>query len=152
MIERWKTSATSAEDVEVDQERLAYEEERDAILAEDRLPEQRVWRSAWLSEEEDGEWTRAMAEEMRLDGKKLVKGHFAVRGLSCRETVCRMYLDLSDLDDAEALLAVERDPDLHYEFQLMNPGFEGVEPNEDPNAKYHFEVLVAREDAFEESA
>ncbi len=151
VLERWRMNPSSDEDIEVDPEQLADEEERDAMLAEDRLPEQAVWRSAWLSEREDEQWTRAMAEEMRLDGETLAHGHLTVRGLSCRETVCRLYLDLSDADDIEAFLAVERDPNLHYEFQLMNPGFE-AESDDDPDTDYHFEVLVAREDAFEQSA
>lgn len=145
MIARWRMNSTSEDDVEIDEEQLADEEERDAMLAEDRLPEQRAWRSAWLLEEEDEEWTLAMAEEMRLEGQTLVHGELSVRGLSCRETVCRMFLDLSDPDDAEALLEVEREPNLHYELQQMNPGFDAESDDDDPQATHHFELLVVRE-------
>jgi len=150
-LNRWERRTTSNESAELDLEELADLEEREAMLAEDRLPEQRAWRSTWLSEEEDEEWTLAMAEEMRRDIATVVTGHVNVRRISCRETVCRLYLDLSDLEDAEAFMAVERDPNLHYEFQLMNPGADDdVESAEDAAPKHHIEVLVAREDAVAE--
>lgn len=139
---RWKLGPTQNEQPDIDPEQLADEDERDAMLAEDRLPEQAAWRSAWLSEPEDEAWTRAVSEEMQRDVGKLAKGRVDVRDVSCRETVCRLYLDLSNIEDAEAFMAVERDPNLHYEFQTMNPGAEDT---------HHIEVLVVREDAFEKA-
>lgn len=147
VIEAWKADTTPNEDADVDPEQLADDEERDAMLAEDRLSEQATWRSAWLSEQEDANWTRAVSEEMQRDAETLASGHVDIHDVSCRETVCRFYLDLANLEDADAFMSVERDPDLHYEFQSMNPGVEDTEPN----AKHNFEVLVAREDAFDEA-
>jgi hypothetical protein len=121
--------------------------EEEQIAAENNVPEQIAWRNAWIDESQDDEWTKRMEREMNEKASALLVGQIDIRHLSCRETVCRMYLQFEDKLDAETFTFSKHDPALHYEYQLLNPDPEGADEESilDKEKKYNYEVLVKRD-------
>jgi hypothetical protein len=115
--------------------------ENELIKAEDNMPEQRVWRSTWFHESQDDDWTQRMRKEVNEKVNSLLAGDVEINHLSCRETVCRMYLQFKDKLDAEAFTSAPYAPDLHYEYQLLNPNADSDSSHE---SRYNYEVLVKR--------
>ncbi len=97
------------------------------------------WRNTWSDEDLDDNWTRQMREEVDEKTVALLHGEVDVRHLSCRETVCRMYLQFSSKTDADAFTSAEHHPDMQYEYQLLNPH------DEAEGSIYNYELLVHRE-------
>lgn len=112
--------------------------EDELISNEDNIPEQQVWRGDLINEAQDDEWTRLMREELTNKADTLLVGKVDIRHLSCRETVCRMYLQFEDMLDAEAFTMTQNAPDLHYEYQHLNP-------NAGNDSRQNYELLVKRE-------
>jgi hypothetical protein len=116
--------------------------ENEATLAEDNVPEQRVWRATWAHEEPDEEWTHKQSEEVKEKAKSLLAwGSLTVHSLSCRQTVCRMYLQFSDPKDAKAFISAAGDPAMHYEYQDLTPEVSRTDPS---RPEYAYEVLITR--------
>ncbi len=107
----------------------------------DNIPEQGEWRVTWINEDQDDEWTKRMKEEVNEKARSLLTGKVESDNLSCRETVCRMHLQFEDMLDAQTFTSAEHDPDLRYEYRLLNPDREEESP---PGKKYNYEVLVKR--------
>lgn len=106
--------------------------------------DQIAWRRDWTEEAQDEEWTRRMKEAVKVKAGTLLAGKIGIRDLSCRETVCRMYLQFEDKIDAESFISSEGGSYLQYEYQLLNPDNED-EPDIEKERKYNYEVLVKRD-------
>jgi hypothetical protein len=123
---------------------LEYEDEvaeDEAIVAGDHTPEQRAWRIAWSGEHEDESWTNNVGEELRAKTKALAYGNVELSALSCRETVCRMELKFADQLDAQAFVSAPHDPGVQYEYQSMDPDFDGAGFDK---SDYAYELLIKR--------
>ena len=115
------------------------------MMAEEakNTPEQTEWRNTWIDEGEDVEWTKKMEDEILKKANSLLTGSFDVRHLSCRETVCRMYLQFEGVDDVEAFTSAESPPEYMYGFQHLNPPLSRVKDSQ--GVKYNFELMVKRD-------
>ncbi len=114
----------------------------EAIFAADQSPEQGVWRAAWARESQDAAWTQEVVGEVTRSAQSLLQGHLTLNGISCRETVCRMYVQFGDQADADAFIDAPHDQALHYEFQRLDPGSDG---NDLDLSSPAYEVLIKRE-------
>jgi len=116
-------------------------DEDEAMRADDNIPEQRAWRAAWAAEHQDDAWTREITEQVRTRAESLLDGEVRLSDLSCRETICRMYLQFGDQLDAKAFIDAPHDPALHYEYQSLDPEFDGAGFD---RSDYTYEVLIKR--------
>jgi hypothetical protein len=122
----------------VDADELAEDE---AMRRADTIPEQRVWRAAFAGERQDDAWTKQVREEVEDKSKSLLKGAVKLSGLSCRETVCRMHLQFADQIDAEHFIRAAHDPQLRYQYQSLDPEFDGAGFD---RSDFTYEVLIKR--------
>lgn len=135
-------SADASDAGEVRRQHLTDEEENEAMAMADNSSRQRLWRSAYAHEREDEAWTRRTMQGLRkqaaelLDDRKLL-----ISDLSCRETICRMYLQFEDQLDADAFRKAQRDPSLQYEFQSLDPDFKGEGFD---RSDHTYEVMIQR--------
>lgn len=116
-------------------------DEDDAILVEGNVEQQREWRGAWAAEAEDPKWTREVFNELKERGESVVEGDLKLHDLSCRKTVCRLYLQFASRADARAFMAEQTAPALHYEYQRLDPQFEG---DQHPQSAFEYEVMIVR--------
>jgi hypothetical protein len=115
--------------------------EDEAMAADDNNAEQRVWRATWARERQDDAWTQQLHDEVQRIGRSVVEGDLKYYDLSCRETVCRVYLQFSDQLDAQAFMKAPRDSGAHYEFQSMDPEYTGEGYD---RSDFSYELLVVR--------
>jgi hypothetical protein len=115
--------------------------ENEAMAAADNNPEQRVWRTTWSRERQDEAWTQRMHDEVQRTGRSVLEGDLKYYDLSCRETVCRVYLQFADQLDARAFMNVPRGSSTHYEFQSMDPEYTGEGYD---RSDFTYELLVVR--------
>lgn len=111
------------------------------MRAADELPEQRVWRAVWAQEQPDAQWAQRVIDEVTRTTRQQVEGDVQLRDLSCRETVCRMYLQFADQLDAEAFRAAPHDPMLQYAYQSLDPAFDGAGFD---RSNHTYELLIKR--------
>ena len=115
--------------------------EDEAIFAESDRPEPRIWRAAWANERHDEQWTRQTYEDVGAKARALLKGELKMHDLSCRESVCRMYLKFADQPDAQAFITAPQDSALQVGYQRLDPQFVG---DGYPKSDYEYEVLIKR--------
>jgi hypothetical protein len=115
--------------------------EDEAMAAGDNRPEQRVWRATWSRERQDGAWTQQMHDEVQRIGRSVLERDLKYYDLSCRETVCRVYLQFADQLDAQAFIKAPRGSDMHYEFQSMDPEYTGEGYD---RSDFTYELMVVR--------
>jgi len=115
--------------------------EDEAMAAADNNPEQRVWRTSWSRERQDDAWTQQMHDEVQRIGRSVLERDLKYYDLSCRETVCRVYLQFTDQLDAQAFMNAPRGSGLHYEFQSMDPEYTGEGYD---RSDFTYELLVVR--------
>jgi hypothetical protein len=115
--------------------------ENEAMAAADNNPEQRVWRATWSRERQDDAWTQQMHDEVQRTGRAVLERDLKYYDLSCRETVCRVYLQFTDQLDAQAFMKVPRGSGIHYEFQSMDPEYTGEGYD---RSDFTYELLVVR--------
>lgn len=112
------------------------------MAADDNTPEQRVWRTRWSRERHDGAWTQQMHDEVQRVGRSVLERDLKYYDLSCRETVCRVYLQFADELDAQAFMKAPRSAGVHYELQSMDPQYTGEGYD---RSDFTYELLVVRE-------
>lgn len=118
-------------------------ENEDAPSTFDHVPEQKEWRIAWREEEQDADWTKRMEKKVKEKARSDLVGKVKIFNLSCRETICRMHLQFEDEIDAETFTSAKQDPDMRYEYRLLNPDDENGDQNQ-RDKKYNYELLVQR--------
>ena len=118
-------------------------EDEDAPSTFDRIPEQKEWRVAWRDEEQDDDWTKRMEKNVKEKARSDLVGKVKIFNLSCHETICRMHLQFEDEIDAETFISAKQDPDMRYEYRLLNPDDETAD-NDQREKKYNYELLVQR--------
>lgn len=116
--------------------------EDEAMAAADNTPEQRLWRITWSTERQDDAWTQRMHDEVQRVARSALQRDLKYYDLSCRETVCRVYLQFTDQLDARAFINAPRDAGPHYEFQSMDPEYTGEGYD---RSDFTYELLVVRE-------
>lgn len=112
------------------------------MAAADNRPEQRAWRTSWSTERKDDAWTQRMHDELQQIGRAVLARDLKYHDLSCRETVCQVYLQFADELDARAFMKAPRDASMHYEFQSMDPEYAGEGYD---RSDFTYELLVVRE-------
>jgi hypothetical protein len=123
----------------------APKSEDDAIAMVGNNPRQRAWRTTYGTEKQDEEWTARMRQHLKLQAEELLDDRaVSVWNLSCRRTICRMYLKFDDQLDAEAFSTAMREPGQEYEFQSLDPTFKGAGFD---RSEYTYEVMVQRPNA-----
>jgi hypothetical protein len=122
----------------IDADELAEDE---AMRRADTIPEQRMWRASFASERQDDAWTKQVRDEVEAKSKSLLKGAVKLSGLSCRETVCRMHLQFADQIDAQDFIHAAHDPQLRYQYQSLDPEFDGAGFD---RSDFTYEVLIRR--------
>jgi hypothetical protein len=130
--------ASLAPDTRVEDDGLAEDE---AIRAADKTAEQRVWRAAWAEQKQDDKWTEQVREQVSEKAKSL-PGKIQLQELSCRATICRMYLKFAGPDDAQAFISGPQDRAAEYRYQSLDPEFER---SGDDRSNSTYEVLIKRE-------
>ena len=118
-------------------------EDEDAPSTFDHVPEQKEWRLAWREEGQDDDWTNRMEKEVKEKARSDLVGKVKIFNLSCHETICRMHLQFEDEMDAETFISAKQDPDMRYEYRLLNPDDENQDKNQEEK-KYNYELLVQR--------
>lgn len=107
----------------------------------DNRPEQREWRTQWIIEEHNAEWTQRMQDELQARAKAHLQGEIEILEPSCRETTCMMHIKFADDVDVKAFQDASKNPDFHYEFQSLDPHYTGDGFN---NADYEYELIIKR--------
>ncbi|MBN2525050.1 MAG: hypothetical protein JXR76_01570 [Deltaproteobacteria bacterium] len=116
--------------------------EEEIAAADDAGPNHAVWRDTWVSEVHNEEWTQQMEREIKSVSNSLLNHKIDVRHLSCRETVCRMFLKIRGKRDAEKFFSAGLNPEFHYGFQLLNPDTANETAVEEK--VYNYELIVTR--------
>jgi hypothetical protein len=118
--------------------------ENEEMAKEDKNPEGREWRLDWIDEKEDAEWTKRMMDDVNHQVDSLgIKGKVQLTNLSCRETICRMYMQFDRAEDASSFTTAVHSDGYQYSYQLLNPPRPGNENVE--KSQSNFEVLIKRE-------
>lgn len=112
----------------------------DATNGDDHSPEQREWRIAWARQSQDDQWTGELLQELHDRAERLA-GQLLIKHLSCRETICRAYLQFADQIDAAEFRAMSHDPAHQYDYQSLDPNFDGVGFDDSDST---FELLIRR--------
>ena len=115
--------------------------EDEAIATRANSPQQREWRSDFVGEREDPEWTQHTRQALSRAAESLLQGALKIQELSCHETICRTYLQFADQLDAQTFIARSREPGLEYEFQSLDPSFDGEGFDA---SDYQYEVMIRR--------
>jgi hypothetical protein len=89
---------------------------------------------------QDDQWTRDLLQELQ-DRAKALAGELRIEHLSCRETICRAYLQFADQIDADDFRSIPHDPAHQYEYQSLDPDFDGVGFDDSDST---FELLIRR--------
>ncbi|MDD9970937.1 MAG: hypothetical protein OXR73_32160 [Myxococcales bacterium] len=118
-----------------------WEEDEDMRIA-DNIPEQRAWRTAFANEEQDDGWTAEVQKELEHKARTVLEDELQVALLSCRETVCRMFLTFNTSRDARAFQDAPHAPDLHYEYQDLSPELQHQDTG---RSSYSYELMIHRQ-------
>lgn len=114
---------------------------KDALLALNTTPEHRERRAIWAREAPDETWTRQMREELTAKVRGNVDGDVKVSHLSCRETICRMFLHFDTHQDAENFISIPYDASLDYLFQSLDPDYDKPEHE---RSDFSHELMIKR--------
>lgn len=97
---------------------------KEAQLALNTTPDHRARRETWAREKPDERWTSQMRDELAEKVRANVDGDVKVSHLSCRETICRMFLHFNTELDAYKFVATPYAASLDYLFQPLDPNYE----------------------------
>jgi hypothetical protein len=107
---------------------------------EEAEAEKRAWRERHEAEREDDAWTERMREDLARLARSTVRGAFGVEDLSCRATICRMYLIFGRKEEAERFIAGAYPAPLRHRSVAPGPDDQGIVPS-----THVYEVLVERD-------
>jgi hypothetical protein len=114
---------------------------KNEVLEASTTPEQHEYRATWAREVPDDSWTMQMQDELRTKVRANIEGDVKVSHLSCRETICRMFLQFADQLDVDAFMATPYGASFDYRFQSLDPDFDGTGFD---RSDYTHELLIKR--------